>query len=49
MVPMPPSKIQRALLSWLEENRDRFAVKIRLGARADEVQEFSFAGVNRAL
>ena len=49
MVPMPLSKIQRAFLSWLEENRDRFAVEIRLGARTDEVQEFSFAGINRAI
>jgi len=45
---MPRRKIQRAFLSWLEENRDRFAVDIRVGARTDEVQHFSFAGINPA-
>ena len=41
---MPRRKIQRAFLSWLEDNRDRFALEIRLGTRTDRVQEFSFAG-----
>ena len=46
---MPRRKIQRAFLSWLEASRDRFALEIRLGKRTDRVQEFSFAGVNRAI
>jgi hypothetical protein len=49
MVPMPRRKIQSAFLSWLKDNRDRFALEIRLGTRTDEVQEFSFAGINPAI
>ncbi len=46
---MPRRKIQCAFLSWLEANRARFAVEIELGTRTDEVHEFSFAGINRAI
>ena len=46
---MPRRKIQRAFLSWLEENRDRLALEIRLGKRTDTVQEFCFAGINPAI
>jgi hypothetical protein len=46
---MPRRKIQRAFLSWLEENRGRFTVDIALGKRTDTVQEFSFAGINPAI
>lgn len=46
---MPRRKIQCAFLSWLEANRDRFAVEIELGKRTDEVQAFVFAGINRAI
>jgi hypothetical protein len=49
MVPMPRRKIQSAFLSWLEDNRDRFALEIRLGRRTDEVQEFFLAGINPAI
>jgi hypothetical protein len=49
MVPMPRRKIQRAFLSWLEDNRARFALEIRHGTRTDRVQEFSFAGINHAI
>jgi len=49
VVPMPRRKIQCAFLSWLEANRDRFAVEIELGTRTDRVQEFSFAGINEAI
>lgn len=38
-----------AFLFWLGANRDRFALEIRLGTRTDRVQQFSFAGVNRAI
>ncbi len=41
--------IQRAFLSWLDMNHERFDVKIRLGARTDAVQEFSFAGIVGAI
>ncbi len=43
---MPRRKIQRAFLSWLEENRGRLELDIRLGKRTDTLQEFSFAGIN---
>ena len=46
---MPRRKIQRAFLSWLEGNRSRLAVDIVLGKRTDTVQEFTFAGINRAI
>jgi len=46
---MPRRKIQCAFLSWLEANRDRFAVEIELGTRTDRVQEFSFVGINDAI
>jgi hypothetical protein len=46
---MPRRKIQRAFLSWLEENLDRFALDVTLGKRTDTVQEFSFAGINPAI
>lgn len=46
---MPRRKIQRAFLSWLDENHDRFAIKIRLGKRTDRIQEFSFVGINSAI
>jgi hypothetical protein len=46
---MPRRKIQRAFLSWLADNRDRFALEIRLGTRTDRVQEFSFARINHAI
>ena len=46
---MPRRMIQRAFLKWLEENRARFAVEIKLGRRTDNVLEFTFAGINRAI
>src|SRR5437868_1997466 len=46
---MPRRKIQRAFLSWIEENRARFAIAMKLGQRADKVLEFSFDGINRAI
>ncbi len=46
---MPRRKIQRAFLSWLEQNRSRLAIEIVLGKRTDTVQEFTFAGINRAI
>ena len=49
VVPMPRRKIQRAFLSWLEENRGRLALDIRLGRRTDEALEFSFAGITPAI
>jgi hypothetical protein len=47
--PVPRRKIQRAFLSWLEKNRLRFAIEIKLGRRTDCVLEFSFVGVNSAI
>jgi hypothetical protein len=46
---MPRCKIQCAFLPWLNANRGRFAVEIELATRTDEVQEFVFAGINRAI
>ena len=46
---MPRRKIQRSFLSWLEENRTRFAIEIKLGRRTDRVLEFSFEGINNAI
>ena len=46
---MPGRMIQRAFLSLLEENRSRFAIKIKLGRRNDGVQQFAFAGINSAV
>lgn len=46
---MPRRPIQRAFLNWLEENRPRFAVEIKLGRRTDTVQQFAFAGINSAI
>jgi hypothetical protein len=46
---MPRRKIQRAFLSWLEDNRGRLALDITLGKRTDTVQEFTFAGINPAI
>jgi hypothetical protein len=46
---VPRRKIQRAFLSWLEENRGRLALDITLGKRTGTVQEFSFAGINPAI
>ena len=46
---MPRRKIQRAFLSWLAENRSRLALDIVLGKRTDTVQQFTFAGTNRAI
>jgi hypothetical protein len=46
---MPRRQIQRAFLSWLEDNRGRFALDITLGKRTDTVQEFSFVGINPAI
>jgi hypothetical protein len=46
---MPRRKIQRAFLSLLEENRDRFALDVTRGKRTDTVQQFSFAGINPAI
>ena len=48
-LPMPRRMIQRAFLKWLEENRSRFAIEIKLGRRTDNVLEFTFAGINRAI
>jgi hypothetical protein len=41
--------VQRAFLSWLEANRSRFAIEIKLGRRTDTVQQFAFAGINSAI
>ena len=46
---MPQPKIQRAFRSWLDQNHERFAVKIRLGQRAARFWGFSFIGVNAAI
>jgi hypothetical protein len=46
---MPRRMIQRAFLKWLEENRARFAIEIKLGRRSDTVQQFTFAGINSAI
>jgi hypothetical protein len=46
---LPRRKIQRAFLSWLEENRGRLALDITLGKRTDTAQEFSFVGINPAI
>jgi hypothetical protein len=46
---MPRRNIQRAFLSWLEENRGRLALDITLGKRTDTLREFSFAGINPAI
>jgi hypothetical protein len=46
---MPRRQIQRAFLSWLDANQDRFAVTIRLGKRTDGAWEFSFVRVNSAI
>ena len=46
---MPRRMIQRAFLSWLEQNRSRFAIEIELGRRTDTDLEFTFAGINGAL
>lgn len=46
---MPRRMIQRAFLTWLEENRPRFAIEIKLGRRTDDVQEFAFVGINSAI
>jgi hypothetical protein len=46
---MPRRKIQRAFLSWLQDNRGRLALDIVLGKRTDTVQEFSFAGINGSI
>lgn len=39
-VPYASSQIQRAFLSWLEENRGPLVLDITLGNRTDTVQEF---------
>jgi hypothetical protein len=49
VLPMPRRKIQRAFLSWLEENQGRLALDVTLGKRTDAVQEFTFAGINPAI
>lgn len=46
---MPRRQIQRSFLTWLEQNHDRFAVKIRLGERTDRFWDFSFVGINSAI
>jgi hypothetical protein len=46
---MPRRKIQRVFLNWLEQNRPRFAIDIKLGRRTDRLLEFSFAGVTPAI
>jgi hypothetical protein len=46
---MPRRIIQRAFLRWLEENRSRFAIEIKLGQRTDTVQQLTFAGINSAI
>jgi hypothetical protein len=41
--------LQRAFSKWLEKNRARFAVEIKLGRRTDTALEFSFAGIDSAI
>jgi hypothetical protein len=38
--PLPRREIQRAFLSWLEENRGCLVLDITLGKRTDTVQEY---------
>jgi hypothetical protein len=46
---MPRRQLHREFLRWLKLNRARFAIGIALGKRTDEVLEFSFVGINRAI
>jgi hypothetical protein len=46
---MPRRRLHREFLKWLKLNRARFAIRIALGKRTDEVLEFSFVGINPAI
>ena len=38
-------RIQRAFLSWLKANRDRFVIPLRLGRRTDRCLDIHFVGI----
>lgn len=43
---MPRRQIQRSFLTWLDTNRLRFAIPIRLGLRTATSLDFFFVGIN---